>query len=492
MLFNSFEFIFLFLPTVVVLYFFFNRLRLIRLGDLWLAISSLVFYSWWNLSYLPLILLSIIVNYYIGQVIQKGSLNKKVMLFLGVTFNIGLLGYYKYVDFFIYNVNSLFATNFSLLEIALPLAISFFTFQQIANIVDIYKGEIKSSNLLDYILFVTFFPQLIAGPIVHHKEIIPQFSNLRKKVVNPKNVAIGIFFFSVGLFKKVILADTYAVWATQGFDQLEVVTFIEGWVISLSYTFQIYFDFSGYMDMAIGAALLLNIRLPFNFNSPYKATNIQDVWNKWHMTLGRFLYRYVYTPLNKFLLRKVFIPLNLKHKVNTRTSLSLFLMFIVSGIWHGAGWTFIFWGFLHGVATVVHRYWKQTKIKMNKVLAWFITFNFINFTMVFFRAESFSDAVKVLKGMIGMNGIVLPIKYQTIIPSSLKELFIFSNPTLLNISEAIQYIVIGFIIILVFKNTRQLAEKFKPTIWTFLFTILLLLYSILNLTKVSEFIYFNF
>lgn len=463
------------------------------LGKFWLVISSLLFYSWWNINYLPLILLSILVNYFLGKIIQRDNIfNSKSVLLIGLIFNLGLLGYFKYTNFFIHNVNTLFATNQSLLELSLPLAISFFTFQQIAYIVDIYKKEIKSSNLLNYAFFVTFFPQLIAGPIVHHKELIPQFSNLRKKLVNYRFVTLGIFLFSIGLFKKVILADSFSIWASQGFDQLKVVTFIEVWVISLSYTFQIYFDFSGYMDMAIGAALLFNITLPWNFNSPYKATNIQDVWNKWHMTLGRFLYRYLYMPLNKYLLRKVFTPLGLKDKVNVRTSISLILMFLISGLWHGAGWTFIFWGFLHGMATVVHRYWKLTKIRMNNVLAWFITFNFINFTMVFFRAETFPDAIKILRGMIGLNGLTLPERFEELFPTHFKSIITFDNLPLNDTIGALQYILVGFIIILCFKNTKQLSDTFKPTLWSFILCIFLILYSILNLTRVSEFIYFNF
>ena len=226
--------------------------------------------------------------------------------------------------------------------------------------------------------------------------MMPQFANLKNRVINYKNIALGLFIFSIGLFKKVVIADSFAVWATNGFDKAAVLNLFEAWATSLSYTFQLYFDFSGYCDMAIGAALLFNIKLPINFNSPYKALNIQDFWRRWHITLSRFLRDYIY------------IPLGGNRKGRLRTYANLMATFIIGGIWHGAGWTFVFWGFLHGVALVIHRIWSELGFKMNKFLAWFITFNFINITWVFFRAKEWDDALKVLKGMFGLSGIVLP------------------------------------------------------------------------------------
>ncbi|WP_239613516.1 MBOAT family O-acyltransferase [Cohnella mopanensis] len=495
MLFNSFEFILLFLPIVTFVYYFLNRRKLTIASRVWLVISSLVFYSWWNISYLPLILLSISVNYGIGLVLSfdRLKLPRKFILVIGIIFNVGLLGYYKYADFFISNTNALIHSNIPLLNIGLPLAISFFTFQQIAYIVDSYKKETREFDFLNYVLFVTFFPQLIAGPIVHHKEMMPQFRILRNKFVNYRNQALGMFIFSIGLFKKVVLADTFAIWATQGYDQIDLLTMVEAWVTSLSYTFQMYFDFSGYMDMAMGAALLFNITLPQNFNSPYKSHNIQDVWNRWHMTLGRFLNRYIYIPINKLLLHKVFAPLGLKKQVMLRTSISLILLFVISGFWHGAGWTYVFFGLMHGLAIVIHRYWKSTKYRMNKILAWFITFNFINFNFVFFRSTSMEGAFKVLKGMTGFNGIVLPTKFIEVFPSLAQLDFLeFGGTPLNNIPAAVKYILIGFVLVLCFKNSGQLMEKFKPTWYLLLFTFILIIYSLLNMTKVTEFLYFNF
>ena len=301
------------------------------------------------------------------------------------------MGYFKYTDFFIENINLLADGNVPTLDLALPLAISFFTFQQISYLVDSYRQETKEYDFLNYALFVTFFPQLIAGPIVHHKEMMPQFSKTRNKVKNYKNITIGLFIFSIGLFKKVVIADTFSVWATAGFDTATALNLFEAWATSLSYTFQLYFDFSGYADMAIGAALLFNIKLPINFNSPYKATDIQGFWRRWHITLSRFLKDYVY------------IPLGGNRKGDFRTYNNLLATFIIGGIWHGAGWTFVFWGFLHGIALVIHRAWSKLGFKLWTWLAWLITFNFINISWVFFRAKEWGDAVKVLGGMIGIS-----------------------------------------------------------------------------------------
>jgi D-alanyl-lipoteichoic acid acyltransferase DltB (MBOAT superfamily) len=339
-----------------------------------------------------------IINFLIGKQLGKDStfISRKSVLTIGITLNVALLGYYKYSDFFIENINNFFPTNMSLLNLALPLAISFFTFQQIAYLVDAYKGETNDYNFWSYALFVSFFPQLIAGPIVQHNEILPQFANIRNKFINYENITLGTFIFSIGLFKKVVIADTFGVWATNGFDNTEILTFFEAWIVSLSYTFQLYFDFSGYTDMAIGISLFFNIKLPINFNSPYKALNIQDFWKRWHITLGRFLTNYIY------------IPLGGSRKGKLRTYINVLLVFLISGFWHGAGWTFIFWGFLHGMAMVVNRYWQTFNIKMNSILAWLITFNFVNVTWVFFRAETWGDALKVLNGMLGLNGVALP------------------------------------------------------------------------------------
>jgi D-alanyl-lipoteichoic acid acyltransferase DltB (MBOAT superfamily) len=485
MLFNSYEFIFLFLPITFFIYFYLTSKRLITGAKGFLVFASLFFYSWWNIVYLPLILVSMLFNYIIGSSLTKESehkkINKKSLLTFGIVANLLLLGYFKYADFFISNINLASGSNFDLLHLALPLAISFFTFQQIAYLVDSYRGETKEYDFLNYSLFVTFFPQLIAGPIVHHKEMMPQFAQTSNFVKKYKNIALGLFIFSIGLFKKVVIADTFAVWATNGFDKAEILNLIKAWATSLSYTFQLYFDFSGYTDMAIGAALLFNIRLPINFNSPYKATDIQDFWRRWHITLSRFLKDYIY------------IPLGGNRISSFRTYSNLMATFILGGLWHGAGWTFIFWGFLHGLALVIHRIWQKLGFRLYTWLAWFITFNFINISWVFFRAKEWDDAMKVLGGMLGLTGVVLP--------NFLEEKFkILSNfgiefgAFIISVgdSKSILMLFVAFLIILFLENSQYYSFKyFRLKSFTLLCSILFY-FSLLSLNNVSEFLYFNF
>jgi len=391
MLFNSYIFIFAFLPLTFVLYFYLHSREKHTEAKAFLVLASLFFYAWWNVLYLPIMIASIMLNFFIGK--RLVNKREKWLLIFGLIGNISLLGYFKYADFFIENFNLFSGTDIPLLHLVLPLAISFFTFQQIAYLVDSYKGFTKEYSKLDYLIFVTFFPQLIAGPIVHHKEMMPQFAQKENWFIQHENITKGLFIFSLGLFKKVVIADTFALWATQGFDASASLNFFEAWTTSLSYTFQLYYDFSGYTDMAIGLALLFNIKLPINFNSPYKALNIQDFWQRWHITLSRFLKEYIY------------IPLGGNRRGTTSTYSNLLITFILGGIWHGAGWTFLFWGILHGMAMVIHRLWQRVNITLPTLLSWFITFNFINFAWVFFRAKSFEDAIKVIEGMLGFNGL---------------------------------------------------------------------------------------
>jgi len=420
-------------------------------------------------------------NYIVGNSLNSNfktiKISKKVLLILGTIANLSLLGYFKYSDFFIENFNLALGSHIELLHLALPLAISFFTFQQIAYLVDSYRNETKEYDFLNYALFVTFFPQLIAGPIVHHKEMMPQFASKWNAVKNYTNITTGLFIFSIGLFKKVVLADTFAIWATNGFDKAETLNMIEAWATSLSYTFQLYFDFSGYTDMAIGAALLFNIRLPINFNSPYKSLNIQDFWRRWHITLSRFLKDYIY------------IPLGGNRKGEFKTYNNLLATFLIGGIWHGAGWTFVFWGFLHGMALVIHRLYSKLNLKIPVILAWFITFNFINITWVFFRAKEFEDAIKVLKAMFA-GDLVLNYHWQ----EKLNFLNVNFGPWLQNIyanNDIFTWLVVAFIIIFS-KNTSYYMNNFKPSYLNISFIVLISIYALLDMNKVSEFLYFNF
>ncbi|WP_419718097.1 MBOAT family O-acyltransferase [Aliarcobacter butzleri] len=471
MLFNSYEFIFIFLPVMFVVYFYLNSKRLILGAKIWLVVGSLFFYSYWNVIYLPLILLSIFVNYGVGLSLvnhEKIRISSKTILSFGIVFNLGLLGYFKYTDFFLDNFNGIFGTNIPLPHIILPLGISFFTFTQIAFLVDAYKQEAKEYSLINYMLFVTYFPHLLAGPILHHKEMMPQFASKYNWVKNYRNIALGLFIFSIGLFKKVVIADTFAVWANAGFDTATTLNLIEAWATSLSYTFQLYFDFSGYTDMAIGISLMFNIKLPINFNSPYKALSIQDFWRRWHMTLSRFLRDYLY------------IPLGGNRKGNIRTYVNLVTTFLLGGLWHGAGWTFIIWGLLHGIALAIHRFWQSLGFRMNKILAWFITFNFINITWIFFRAKDFESAMKVLGSMFSFDNVVFEIKK------------IFVNIGSNDSKEIIIWIIISFILVLFFSNSMEKMRNFKTNKKIVFLTVFCFIIGVLSLDKISEFLYFNF
>ncbi len=491
MLFNSYEFIFAFLPISFFVYFYLNNKRLTTAAKAWLVFTSLFFYSWWNIMYLPLILISVLFNYTITNTMieydksKKKHLSKKSLLQMGLLFNVGLLVYFKYMDFFISNVNTLFSPDIELLHLALPLAISFFTLQQIAFLIDSYEGLVKEKNFLDYTIFVTFFPQLIAGPIVHHKEMMPQFASVKNKVKNYKNIALGLFIFSIGLFKKVVIADTFAIWATNGFDIATTLNLFEAWVTSLSYTFQLYFDFSGYTDMAIGVALLFNIRLPINFNSPYKSTGMIDFWQRWHITLSNFITTYIYTPLIRSFEKLTF------HKAMFATVIT----FLIAGLWHGASWMFVIFGGLHGLGIVVNHYWqKKIKIKINKILAWLITFNFVNIAFVFFRAKEWDDAIKVLGSMFSLNNIILPNALEGRL-GFLTDFGINFGGFVTNIRGDFYtpiWILFGFIMVLMFKNSIQKINDFQLNYTTVLLAGFSFTFSVLMLNKVSEFLYFNF
>ncbi|WP_235015181.1 MBOAT family protein [Oceanicoccus sp. KOV_DT_Chl] len=401
MLFNSLEFIFLFLPMVYVVFQILHFKGKIISQIVWLTAASLFFYAWWNPSYLLLILLSIGANYAFSLLIvsQRAKNHHRLFLVLGLLFNLCLLGYFKYANFFVDNINYLLTDDFHLQKIILPLAISFFTFQQIAYLVDTYKGLTEPHSFLEYCLFVTFFPQLIAGPIVHHKQMLPQFQTLHLKKEVILNLAIGCSIISIGLFKKVILADSFAQWASPAYsaaaDGADINT-LDALAGIFSYSFQLYFDFSGYSDMAIGLAFLFGVRLPVNFFSPYRAQNIADFWRMWHATLARFLRDYIYTPLGGF----VCSP--------RRQKFNLFATMFLGGVWHGAGWTFVIYGSCHGLYVVLHQIWR-IKIsgplglinnRIYKYSCQAFTFVLISLTLVFFRAESLESATYLFKSLM--------------------------------------------------------------------------------------------
>ncbi len=472
MLFNSFEFLFLFLPITFIGYFLFNKFKLTELAKGWLVVASLYFYSFWKLDYLPIILFSMIFNYSVGSTLVqkiKLNINRKTVLVFGLVGNILLLGYFKYFDFLIKNLNLILHQDFNYMNIVLPLGISFFTFQQISYLVDSYKGETKEYDFLNYALFVTFFPQLIAGPIVHHKEMMPQFENLRNKFLNHKNISIGLFLLAVGLFKKIIIADNLSPFVGAVFDGALHPTFSQAWLGMISYTAQLYFDFSGYCDMAMGIGYLFNIVLPQNFDSPFVADSIQDFWHRWHMTLSRFLKDYVYIPLGG----------NRKGELNTYRN--LILTFLIGGLWHGANWTFIIWGAFHGIGSAIHRFSKKLNLPEIKPLNVFITFLFVAIAFVYFRALTLTKANEIVCALVGLNGFDVPFidklrfAYETI---DVKLSFFVFFP--------------AFILLFNPFNSVYWARKFKHNWMYFAVTLICFVTSIISINKISEFLYFQF
>lgn len=391
MLFNSYEFLLLFLPITFFVYFYLNSKKLITLSKIFLVSASLFFYSWWNPIYLPLILGSMIFNFYIGQSLGRKSTKK--MLTFGIVGNVTLLGYFKYTDFFIENFNWALNKDVELLHLALPLAISYFTFQQIAFLVDSYRGETKEYNFLNYALFITFFPQLLMGPIIHHKDIIPQFQTKWKSFIKWENVALGLFIFAIGLSKKKLIGDPLTDYAQYAFNNAQKLSMIEAWYASVSYVLSYYFDLSGYADMAIGVGKMFNINIPKNFNSPYKARNFADYWKRWHITLSKFLGDYIYKSLggNKTIIWIVY--------------LNIMITFFVSGFWHGAGWNFVVWGLLNGIFVVMAHMMKKANLQMNYYLAWFLMFFGLIITRILFVANDFGDALYVTTTLFDISNL---------------------------------------------------------------------------------------
>ncbi len=397
MLFNSLEFLYAFLP-ITLLAFAFARHRGSAREMLWVIVAaSLVFYSYLNLRNLPLLLGSILCNYLVGERLKVRP--GKGFLALGVGFNVGLLAYYKYTNFIMENVSSLFGWNLPNLEIVLPLGISFFTFTQIAFLVDSYHQKTRGNSIEEYAAFVTIFPHLIAGPILHHKHIIDQFRSPAFLAVSQKRFTAGLVLLLTGLVKKVAVADTLAPWVGNAFTHSAELTLLDAWAGALAYTFQLYYDFSGYTDMALGLGLMLNIRLPDNFNAPYQSRSITEFWRRWHITLSGFLKEYIY------------IPLGGNRRGRAMRYRNLLLTMLIGGIWHGAGWTFFVWGAGHGLLLALNRWTRELGIHLHRHLAWLATFICVVCLWVVFRATSLGQAGEVLSAMIGLNGCVLPQRY---------------------------------------------------------------------------------
>ncbi|MCW5751608.1 MAG: MBOAT family protein [Alphaproteobacteria bacterium] len=522
MLFNSVEYIFAFLPASLFGFFLIAARFGQRAALAWLVAASLFFYGWWNPTYLTLIIAMIAINYGIATALQSPTgkdrdFRRRQAALAGVAINLLILGYFKYAGFALQNVNLLFDTGFSAGQIVLPLGISFFTFQMIAFLVDVRRGEYRERSFLRYCVFVLFFPQLIAGPIVHPREVLPQFRNRRIYQFSRQNLAVGTTIFAIGLFKKAVIADGIAPFANVVFDGAAAGArpdFFEAWGGALAYTFQLYFDFSGYSDMAIGAARLFGIRLPLNFHSPYKALSIIDFWRRWHMTLSRFLRDYVY------------IGLGGARKGKARRYGNLFVTMLLGGLWHGAAWTFVAWGALHGFYLVVNHAWRYVRARLpvgpvggaERLAGWLVTFLAVVVGWVLFRATSFESAVAILWGMAGGNGIALPAGIMARLGGlgpMLQEAGIAGRlgggtQFISTWSWCLALAVLAFLA----PNTQELLRRYRPALlddrmermgagwlgalvwrpvpqWAF-YSGALLLASLLALSRVSEFLYFQF
>lgn len=466
-------------------------------------------------------------NYGVGAVLEdriKLTINRKVLLIIGITVNLALLGYYKYANFFVNTLNSLLGTPLELGKIALPLAISFFTFLQIAYIVDAYKHQTDKHGFLSYSLFVCFFPHLLAGPLVHHKALMDQFEDKSVYRFSTENLAVGLTIFTIGLFKKTIFADNVSAVATQIFGiaaQGGNLSISEAWIGALSYTLQLYFDFSGYSDMAIGSSRMMGILLPINFNSPYKSIDITDFWRRWHITLSNFLRDYLY------------IPLGGNRLGETRRNVNLMLTMLLGGLWHGASWTFVIWGGLHGVYLVINHQWKRFRKSMgwNQHIYWWdlaisraVTFIAVVVGWVFFRAENMNAAIAMLKGMFGFNGLSLPPFFEKYWGAITGLQFRGFMP-ILQITPSVPIAWIALLLALAFfaPNTQELMSnynpaldfqnsativdpqkesnwyrnlydklKWQPNLWWSIIGSFSALISILSISSESEFIYFQF
>lgn len=506
MLFNSLAFIFIYMPIVLAGYFLIAK-KSYQGALAWLAVASIFFYGYWSIRALPILLTSICINYWFGTLLAKQELKyRKFILIIAIGANLAALGYYKYINFFIDNINDvrdlMELDPLDSIGMLLPIGISFFTFTQIAFLIDNFQNKVKERNFIHYALFVSFFPHLLAGPLLNHRQMMPQFSMLENFVIQKEKIATGLLIFTIGLGKKILIADTlngyvssFYVSLNQGIDQ----NFLASWLAAIGYTFQLYFDFSGYSDMAVGAALLFGIWLPFNFNSPLRATNIIDFWQRWHITLTKYIGDYLYTPITlKFMRLSQGLPL----VIGTICSMVVptVIVFLLLGFWHGANWTFVIFGGMHGFFIVTNHVWRKVfppqswKQNTNQrfravkiVTGWVLTFLAVNIACVMFRSDSVSTALVVYKGVLGLNGYSL---------GNMPDIYAWvagTKVTLLAISSA-------FMIIFFMPNTISVASisennVLKKSIPAYASIVILvaIIYGLLQVNFYeSPFLYFQF
>ncbi|MDQ6418031.1 MBOAT family O-acyltransferase [Paenibacillus sp. LHD-117] len=476
MIFSTYTFIFVFLPVTLLGYRILGSLGWKNAAKLWLVLASIAFYAKGSGTFVFLFIVDILLNFAIGNLIAKadkaGAIwRKRLLLTIGIALNIGFLGYYKYANFAIENLNLLSGGAFPLLEIALPLGISFYTFQLIAFLVDCYRGRTKETPIIDFLTFITFFPQLIVGPIVHHEDMIPQYRERNFLRFNGTNMMLGIFLFSMGCAKKIMLADPLTGYAASFYANVGAGDTFTSWVASLGYSISYYFDLSGYADMALGLALMFNIRLPHNFNSPYKARNFREYWQRWHMTLSKFLSDYVFRSFYR------------KGSGSFNFYFSVMMTFFVSGFWHGAGWQFIIWGLINGVFVCMSHMMYRNKWQLPFALAWTLTFAGVVGTRILFVSDDMPEAWAVFRKMFSLQDFA-----GMGFGGFLEQATIYAA----NHAYIVALLLIGMAISFFAPNSSQLTNDFQPRIRHAVAAAFMLGISLAQMTSVSNFLYFQF
>ena len=484
MYFNSYEFIFVFLPVAIGGYFLLGKSSKSNFANVWLLAVSLFFYGYWEISYLPVLLSSIAMNFCVSRLIMRainedGNWRRRFFFVAGLVFNIALLGYYKYADFILENVNLLFGTEFLLPQNDLPLGISFFTITQLVCLYDCYAGNVKKNGFFDYALFVSFFPHLLAGPILYHRSMMRQFQNKALRVVNWDNMAEGLTLFIIGLTKKVVIADSFIVFVNGGFANAENLTLIHGWFVSFGYMVQLYFDFSGYSDMAIGISKMMNITIPINFNAPFHAKSLIEFWQRWHISLTNAITGCLYQPLLRSFTDPSFL-----HVIFVS-----FVTFFIIGIWHGAGWTYVVFALLHAFGIVVNHVWRQYHLPMPRPLAHIATMGYLAVTLVFFRADTVTQAFHVLKSMLGFQGVTVSTQaalfFEKLFGVGLLTERIF-------IDFPWEEFIAAILLVMFVPSSTKLVKKLKPSPILAVVLAGLFLYSVSKLGETTDFLYFQF
>lgn len=484
MLFNSYLFIFLFLPLSLILWFFLNHHKKYQTAQVVLVGMSIWFYAYFNYTYVWIILGSCLLNFFCSFLMEVDQTKKKIFGILGIIGNLAILFYYKYFDFFLENINFFWKKDFPLMNILLPLGISFFTFQQLSYVADRMKGEAPHYGWIDYLSFVTFYPQLIAGPIVLHTELVPQFQDKEKRKFNLENFTDGCVQAILGLGKKVLIADTLGLVVNQTYHYRYYLTTWSTIVFLLAYAFELYFDFSGYCDIAMGVSKMFNFTIPANFNSPYRSRSMKEFWNRWHMTLSRFFITYVY------------IPLGGSRKGKKRQILNTMIVFLLSGLWHGASWNYVIWGLLNGLGVIFSG--REKKSPKPECLSWLGCFSYFLFTLIFFRSETMEDVGLILKGLC--NPVGIKFIYDMAQYMDIPELYVFREAFELFLPQYTGMVNLAALILLMLlcifflqrKNPQQIVEEGNYTTKTVAGLCIILIWSVISLSGVSTFLYFNF